>query len=101
MVLVISGTNLCLDPTNHTWLQSASIDGHFDTHKGGFAKILFLTFFTVASNLWRPAPWYGGVWETGDDGQVPGHTYFMPTSNSRNIAIWLHPARRVLLWLVY
>ena len=67
MVLVISGTNLCLDPTNHTWLQSASIDGHFDTHKGGFAKILFLTFITVASNLWRPAPWYGWVLEAEDD----------------------------------
>ena len=35
MFLVISGTKLCLDPTYHTWLQSASIDGHFDTHKGG------------------------------------------------------------------
>jgi hypothetical protein len=67
MFLVISGTKLCLDPTYHTWLQSASIDGHFDTHKGGFGIILFLTFPTVASNLWRPAPWYGWVLEAGDD----------------------------------
>ena len=48
-------------------MHRASIDGHFDTHKGGFAKILFLTFITVASNLWRPAPWYGWVLEAEDD----------------------------------
>ena len=55
--------------------------------KGGFANILFLTFLTVASILWRPAPWYGWVLEAGDDEngllQVPGHPYFMPPSNSK------------------
>ena len=55
--------------------------------KGGFANILFLTFLTVASILWRPAPWYGWVLEAGDDEngllQVPGHAYFMPPSNSK------------------
>ena len=35
--------------------------------KGGFVNIEFLTSLTVASNLWRPAPWYGWVFEAGDD----------------------------------
>ena len=32
-----------------------------------FVNVLFSTFLTVASNLWRPAPWYGEVWEAGDN----------------------------------
>ena len=48
----------------------------------------------MASNLWRPAPWYGWVWEAGDgeDGLlwVPGHTYFMPTANGGDRSGWPH-----------
>ena len=48
----------------------------------------------MASNLWRPAPWYGWVWEAGDDEDgllwVPGHTYFMPTSNGGDWSGWPH-----------
>ena len=68
MFLGILATKSCLDPTSHTWLRSASIDGSFDTHKGGFCQhwiFEFLTSLTVASILWRPAPWYGWVWRLG------------------------------------
>ena len=44
MFWVISGTKSCLDPTYHTWLQSASIDGHFDTHKGGVCQHFIFDF---------------------------------------------------------
>ena len=66
MVLVISGTNLCLDPTNHTWLQSASIDGHFDTHKGGVWQHFIFDFPYSGLKLVEASAlvWLGiGGWE--------------------------------------
>ena len=44
MFLVILATKSCLDPTNHTWLQSASIDGCFDTQKGGICEHFIFDF---------------------------------------------------------
>jgi len=45
--------------------------------------ILFLTFLTVASNLWRPAPWYGWVLEAGDDVDILllAHRHYSLMSN--------------------
>merc|ERR1712099_44490 len=94
MFLVISGTKLCLDPTYHTWLQSASIDGHFDTHKGGVWQHFFLLSLQWPQTCGGQRLGMAGSWRLGMMKMVFYRCQAIhiscPLQIAKNIAIWPH-----------